>query len=225
MTCIYPSSHIFEFWVSLYFVINSILVIFTQGVDVGPHNPVGAKEEYFKVKSRKNANVDRRKKYETFITNYNFVLFIIWFLKNHDCWILLFYYYSCLYKIFVLFRFIGKSQGFRKDFVQVVTRKPDMDVYICINFAMIWWFWFDFNAFGFAFIVLNTFSAIAGCLFGFAVIVLNKYYEKVFDNLVVLLFVFIVCLLSNSNSKIIEFSMWNWTSGCWHKIDYIWYSL
>ncbi|KEH24161.1 uncharacterized protein [Medicago truncatula] len=48
-----------------------------EGVDVGQsHNPVGAKEEYFKAKSRKNANVDRRKK------------------------------------------LIGKSQGFRKDFVQ-----------------------------------------------------------------------------------------------------------
>ncbi|KAL5060312.1 hypothetical protein RYX36_031916 [Vicia faba] len=41
------------------------------------HNPVGAKQEYFKEKSRKSANVDRSKKY------------------------------------------IGKSQGFRNDFVQV----------------------------------------------------------------------------------------------------------
>jgi len=57
---------------------DSILVIFTQGVDVGQsHSPVGAKEEYFKAKSRKNANVDRRKKYETFITKYCFIHYLI----------------------------------------------------------------------------------------------------------------------------------------------------
>lgn len=62
----------------MYFVMDSILVIFTQGVDVGQsHNPVGVKEEYFKAKSRKNANVDRRKKYETFITKYCFIHYLI----------------------------------------------------------------------------------------------------------------------------------------------------
>lgn len=65
----------FAFCESLYFVINNIFVIFIQGVNVGQsQNPVGAKQECFKAKSRNKANVDRSKKYEMYITIFNFVL-------------------------------------------------------------------------------------------------------------------------------------------------------
>lgn len=44
----------------------AFFVIFIQEVDVGQsHNPVGAKQEYFKAKRRKSANADGSKKYET----------------------------------------------------------------------------------------------------------------------------------------------------------------